>query len=55
MVVLTTMSTLVIQYSSGGHPDIANFIEIPLDKWICKFQLEVGQGRFLFRIKRQNK
>lgn len=57
MVVLTTMNTHTsYKYFVGeGHPDTANFTEIPLDEWICKFQSEVGKDTLLFRIRMQNK
>lgn len=42
-VVLATLSTRVTQYSvEEGREDRASVIEIPLDRWICKLQVEAG-------------
>lgn len=56
MVVLATLRTRVTQYSvEEGHEDRASFIELSLDRWICKLHVEVGKGSFHFKVKMQNK
>lgn len=56
MAVLATLRTRVTQYSvKEGHEDRASFIELSLDRWICKLHVEVGKGSFHFKVKMQNK